>query len=94
MKIAFIANVINFNGTYRPDIDLNFIRYTQGGGAVYNADKTSCVVIMDITPENENIIINALKSYNTETIKKIDYEKIEKDYKGFVDIMTKSLAGA
>lgn len=94
MKIAFIANAINFNGTYRPDIDLNFIRYTQGGGAVYNADKTSCVVVMDIIPENENIIINALNSYNVETIKEANYETIEKEYKGFIDIMTKSLAGA
>lgn len=94
MKIAFKANVINFNGTYRPDIDINFIKFTQGGGAVYNTDKTACVVIADIMPENEMMIINALNSYAIETIKESEYEETEKEYSGFINLMTKTLAGA
>jgi hypothetical protein len=94
MKLAFKANVIFFNNIYRPDIDINFVKYTQGGGAVYNSDKTACIVIMDILPENESVIKNALSSYDIKTIEELEYIKTEAEYKGFIDIMTKPLAGA
>lgn len=94
MKLAFKANVKELNGTLSADIDINFIKYTQGGGAVYNSDKTACIVVMDILSENESVIKNALIGYGIKPIDEIEYTEIEAEYKGFIDIMTKPLAGA
>jgi len=54
----------------------------------------SIITIQAVLSENESFIKNALSSYDIKTIEELEYIKTEAEYKGFIDIMTKPLAGA